>query len=183
MALINITLASKMTGIEDLEVLQFYIDATIKKIERIIGYPLSQTTQNDYIRGVNTSYLWLNRKPVSGIVDLTIDKELIDPSDYELREAEFNPHIVLNEDKYIVCDDCKAKVNNTAGYTDFNGLLPLDPDIQALIFGTIKSFESYIDNGELKSYKIDTIAYEFTSWINNNQNFYNQIYDVFGLNI
>ena len=36
MALINLTLAKTMTGITDDTTCQFYIDATLKKIEKII---------------------------------------------------------------------------------------------------------------------------------------------------
>ena len=67
MALYDIEFIKEMTGITDTDAATFYTDAVIKKIERMIGYPLGSTEQTDYINGLGTSYIWLPRKPVTAI--------------------------------------------------------------------------------------------------------------------
>ncbi len=180
MGLVDIEFAKEMTGIEDDTTMEFYIDAVVKKIERAIGYSLSQATQKDFIEGNNTMYLWLLRKPLVEVTEVIVDeKVLVVDDDYTIRNKSFTPHIILN-DTYVHTG-VEAEITSTAGYTDYDGILPLDEDILAFILATIKNFEGSIDNGGLESYKIDTINYKFLSWIDQQSSFNSVVKEIFGI--
>jgi hypothetical protein len=178
MALINLAFAKTMTGITDDTTCQFYIDATIKKIEKIIGYPLASTKRVDYIDGVNTENIWLYRKPVTAVSLVKIgDDTLTVTTDYTTRDlTSNNPYIKLVD--RILCKYEEAEIETTAGFAD--GLV--DQDIQMLIFNTIKAYESSLNENGLKSYRIDKISYDFFSYLERNQSFNNSVSEIFGLN-
>ena len=176
MALINLTLAKTMTGITDDTTCQFYIDATLKKIEKIIGYPLASTKRTDYIQGLNTENIWLYRKPVTAISLVKIgDKILTVNTDYTTRDLITKPVIKLVDN--ILCTFEEAEIESTAGFADGQ----VDQDIQMLIFNTIKAYENSLTENGLKSYKIDKISYDFFSYLEKNESFMNTVCDIFGL--
>lgn len=186
MALINLEFAKTMTGIEDDIIMQFYLDAAISKIEKIIGYSLSSAEQKDYIDGNGVSthysdldlaghYIWLPRKPVTDVSEVKIGDKVIVTDNYNIRNAKNVPHIILKED--CLCNWEEAAITYTAGFADE----ALDKDIELFIFSLIKDFESGLDNADLKSYKIDTVAYQFTSYLEKQSKLYSQISEIFGL--
>lgn len=177
MALIDTTFAQKITGIDDQEVLQFMIDAIIAKIEKIIGYSLSQQEKTEVITGLNTSYVWLKRKPVSNVASVVLFDETLATDEYKLKNAENTPHLILEDS--ILCSEDEIEVTYTAGFADGQ----LDPDIRLLIFNVINDFKSNLENGDLKSYKFEGMSYKFTSYLAKQNNFYSQVLDVFGVNI
>lgn len=177
MALISLALAKQFTGITDDTTCQFYIDATLKKIEKIIGYPLSSTKRVDYISGVNTENIWLYRKPVTAVSLVKIgDDTLTVTTDYTTRDLTGNNPCIKLVDR-ILCKYEEAEIESTAGFAD--GLV--DQDIQMLIFNTIKGFESSLNENGLKSYTIDKISYDFISYLEKNQGFNTAVQDTFGL--
>lgn len=188
MSLINLTLAKKMTGIEDEATLEFYIAAIISKIEKILGYSLSIAEKTDYPAGMgkansyseidfNGYYIWLPRKPVVSISSLVIRGEEIPSDKYELRDPTNMPHIMLSN-SYLNSYE-EAKVTYTAGFEDEK----LDNDIMFFIFRLIKEFDMAIDTDTavVESYKIDTISYKFLDFLKKQNEFYNQISEIFGL--
>ena len=177
MPLINTTFAQKMTDIDDSEVLEFMIDAIITKIEKYIGYPLAEEQTTDYIQGLNTREIWLPRKPVSTVSEVIIFDDALEIDEYNLRNADNNPHIVLENEILPTCEE--AKVTYTAGFADGQ----LDADIKLLVFNLINDFRSHLENGDIKSYKFEKLSYKFTSYLEKQDNFYNQMTEVFGVNI
>ncbi len=186
MALINLEFAKTMTGITDDTIMQFYLDAAISKIEKIIGYSLSSTEQKDYIDGkgisthysdldLNGYYIWLPRKPVTAISEVKIRDEVIDSDNYTLRNASNVPHIVLSENHLCYWEE--AEITYTAGFVDE----ALDKDIEMFIFSLINDFQNTLEDGELKSYKIRDVAYQYTTYLEKQSKLYDGISELFGL--
>lgn len=174
MPLIDTNFAQSMTEIDNSEVLEFMIEAIIKKIEKIIGYPLAKEETTDYIEGLNTREIWLPRKPVSNVSEVVVFNNSLEPEEYNIRNAEDTPHIVLKNEILPTCEE--AKVIYTAGFADGE----LDADIKLLIFNLINDFKSQLDNGDIKSYKFEKVSYKFTSYLEKQDNFYNQVINTFG---
>jgi len=182
MAIYDLDLIKKLTGIEDDEIASFYADAVICKIEKMLGYSLAEATQTDYIKGVGTSYAWLLRKPVSNISEVKYNDSIIESEEYSERNLKNTPHLIF--DDICPCPNEEIEVENTAGYKEFGtGEPQLDPCITALIAGAVQAWASQVENGGLDSYKIDTISYKFTQWMDSSQAFYTMIYDTFGVAI
>ncbi|WP_408956225.1 hypothetical protein [Natroniella sp. ANB-PHB2] len=164
-----------MTEIEDEEVLQFMIDAIIKKIERIIGYSLAREERTEYIKGVNTEYLWLKRKPVSEVAGIILFNEELTEDEYQLRSPEDRPYLKLKD--RVVPTSEEAEVTYTAGFESGE----LDSDIELLIFNLINDFRSNLEDGDIKSYSFAKISVKFTSYMEKQENLYSQITEVFGV--
>lgn len=170
--LVNITLAKQLTGIDDENLLSFYVEAICRKIEKFIGYPLAKTQRVDYLNGVNSCNLWLQRKPVTMINSVKNGGSLIPDTDYELRDAEYTPSLRFD---YVIPKCEELEVDNEAGYD----ILPYD--LQALLFDLINDFQSEMQNKGLSSYKISDISYTYRSYLDNENKFFSKIIDSFGI--
>ena len=178
MALIDIEFAKTMTEIEDETILNFYINAVIKKIERIIGCSLEQEEKTEKIEGYNTENIWLIRKPLISVSEVKINDDVIDSENYEIINNT-KPYIILKNN--VACIYSDIRITNVSGYTSYDGDYPLDEDVQLLIFSTIKKHSENLEYSGLTSYKISDIAYSFSSYINQNEEFINEINQIFGV--
>ena len=65
----DLNIAKSLTGIEDEELLKFYINSVILKIERVIGYKLLKAKITSLISGLNTNYVFLPEKKIEQVLN------------------------------------------------------------------------------------------------------------------
>ena len=63
----DLEIAKMLTNIEDEKLLNFYINATIKKIEVILGYELVKGQITSLVSGLNKKYVFLPRKKIESV--------------------------------------------------------------------------------------------------------------------
>ena len=65
----DLEIAKMLTNIEDEKLLNFYINATIKKIEVILGYELVKGQITSLVSGLNKKYVFLPRKKIERVLN------------------------------------------------------------------------------------------------------------------
>lgn len=163
----NIELAKKITKITDDELLRFYIEAVIKKIERILGYNLKTTTYNHKLYGVDRMYVYTVGRPLKAILQVIKNNYNITKECNIENERKIGLNFELCKCEYI-------EAEYEAGFET------LPEDIQMFIFSQVKSLLSSINGAGLKSYSIETISYTFEDNINKNDDFIKQVKNIFG---
>lgn len=158
-------LAKKLTGIADEEILDFYIKSIISKIERIIGYELVKCEKTEFVQGVDTNVVYLNRKPVERVSKaLWLNQEL---------------SFTLDKHRLILtaplCQSEFLEVTYTAGYEK------LPSDIQMFIFSTLK--ENLANENGLKSFSLKDVSYSYFDKVQQSENFRRGIIDLFGVRV
>ena len=63
----DLEIAKILTNIEDEKLLNFYINAVIKKIEGILGYELLKGQITSLVSGLNKNYVFLPRKRIERV--------------------------------------------------------------------------------------------------------------------
>lgn len=158
-------LAKKLTGITDDKLLEFYIEGIISRIERAIGYDLVKCEKTEFIQGVDTNVVYLERKPVERVSKaLWLNQEL----SYRVEEH----RLVLTAP---LCQSEFLEVTYTAGYD----VLPLD--IQMFIFSTLK--ENLANESGLKSFSLKDVSYSYFDKVQQSENFRRGIIDLFGVRV
>ncbi len=168
MPLYDIKFAEKVTKITDSELLTFYIEAVINKIERILGYKLKKATYNHKLYGVDKEYAYTIARPLTQI--LQINKDNYDITNQCNIESERK--IGLNFE-LCKCEYIQAKYE--AGYDT------LPEYIQYFIFSQVKNLVNTVNNAGIKSYSIETISYTFEDTVNRNDDFIKEVRNIFGV--
>lgn len=161
----NKELAKQLTGISDGEILDFYIKGIISKIERVIGYKLVKGEITEFIQGVDTNVVYLNKKPVESVSNA---KWLNQEVPFRLEKH----RLILTA---ILCQSEFLEVTYTGGYD----VLPLD--IQSFIFSTLK--ENLANESGLKSFSLKDVSYSYFDKVQQSESFRRGIIDLFGVRI
>jgi|GEM_PF-554093 len=158
-------LMKKITGIEDEDLLDFYIKAIITKIEKYIGYKLVKGEIKEIIEGLSSTYLYIKRRDFESVSNVTdaCEKNNI-PFSYVGRKIIFDEIIPVGT--YVV-------VTYTAGYEKIPEFL--------LLFIAQMVNEASTNKKGLKSYSIKGISYTYLSRIEQSDNFINGVRDLFGV--
>lgn len=164
---IDYDLLEKLTGVEDRELLTFYTEAIIEKIEKIIGYQLESAEKTEKIRGIDKNIIYLTRRPVTAIKSI-----LIDNKDATFFWSENQNYALLNE---IICCNFFVEVTYTAGYTE------LPKNLMMLISGLIKNEIASLNSDGLKSYKIKDVSYTWIDGLQNDNLFLEKVSSIFGM--
>lgn len=158
----NLKIAKTLTGIENEELLKFYLDSVIEKIERILGYKLIKQEITRLISGLDTKYLFVPEKKIERVLNAKMACKKLDFSFV-------NRKIIFDE---IITKNSYVEIEYIAGYET------LPNDILMFICDTIK--ENLSNEEGLKSYGIRGISYSFLSKIEQSDNFIRGIRDLFG---
>lgn len=165
--LYDLEIAKKITGITDEQILQFYIDAIIDKINNILGYDIKKHVHSEYITGVNKNYVYVTARPINQILEIKKD-------DFDLTKYSS----ILSSRKILlpieICNQHKIFAKYDAGYEQ------LPPSIQLFIFEQLKDAISEMNSAGLKSYSIETISYTYVDKQTKTTNFINDVKNLFG---
>ena len=161
----DIEMAKNIIGITDDALIDFLVKGTISRIERIIGYELVKCEKTEFIQGVDTNVVYLNRKPVEHI-----SKALWRNQEVSYRQEKHR--LILTAP---LCQSEFLEVTYTAGYE----YLPYD--IQMFIFSSIK--ESIANESGLKSFSLKDISYSYFDKVQQSENFRRGIIDLFGVRV
>lgn len=165
--LYDFELAKKITKIEDDELLGFYVNSIILKIERIIGYKLSIETYEHFISGIDKMYVYTIGRPLKEILHIS-------KNNFDITE-----HCNIESDRKIgldfeLCNSEKIRAKYIAGYEE------LPENIQLFIFLQVKNITDEIKNSNIKSYSIETISYTFKDTEDKNSDFIKEVKNIFG---
>lgn len=162
---VNYSLISKLTGIEDKQILMFYVDSIIKKIEKIIGIEIEYGKITEIVKGIDKNIVYLNKRPLESILEVQyLDKNI----DFTYNQGQ--NFVFL--DRIICCNEF-VKVTYTGGYKT------LPNDIVMLICDLVKSEMMAQQNAGLSSYKIKDISYSFIDGLDRNKDFMDKISTIF----
>lgn len=161
----DIEMAKNITGITDDALIDFLVKGTISRIERIIGYELVKCEKTEFIQGVDTNVVYLNRKPVEHI-----SKALWRNQEVSYRQEKHR--LILTAP---LCQSEFLEVTYTAGYE----YLPYD--IQMFVFSSIK--ESIANESGLKSFSLKDVSYSYFDKVQQSKNFRRGIIDLFGVRV
>lgn len=159
----DLNIAKSLTGIEDEELLKFYINSVILKIERVIGYKLLKSKITSLVSGLNTNYIFLPEKEIEQVLNVNMGCKIL-PFSY------INRKIIFDE---IISKNSYVEIQYIAGYDE------IPSDILLFICSTIK--ETITNEEGLKSYGIRGINYTFLNKIEQSDNFIRGIRDLFGI--
>ncbi|MFV0577987.1 MAG: hypothetical protein ACK5NU_04875, partial [Fusobacterium ulcerans] len=126
----NKEIAKSLTGIEGENLLDFYVGAVIKRIERVLGYELVKGEITEFLQGLNTNTLYLSKKPVEHISKVIWEYE-------ELPYRQENHQVIFNME---ICQSEIVKITYTGGYEE----LPVD--VQMFIFNKIREMAEMNEN-------------------------------------
>lgn len=159
----DLEIAKMLTNIEDEKLLNFYINATIKKIEVILGYELVKGQITSLVSGLNKKYVFLPRKKIERVLNAKSRCK-------KLPFSFVNRKVIFDE---IITTDSYVEIEYIAGYDD------LPENLLMFICSTIKE---ELSNAEgLKSYGIRGINYTFLNKIEQSDNFIRGVKDLFGV--
>lgn len=161
----DIEMAKNITRITDDALVDFLVKGTISRIERIIGYELVKCEKTEFIQGVDTNVVYLNRKPVEHI-----SKALWRNQEVSYRQEKHR--LILTAP---LCQSEFLEVTYTAGYE----YLPYD--IQMFVFSSIK--ESIANESGLKSFSLKDVSYSYFDKVQQSENFRRGIIDLFGVRV
>ncbi|MBF1200683.1 MAG: hypothetical protein HXM14_00565 [Fusobacterium periodonticum] len=159
----DLNIAKSLTGIEDEELLKFYINSVILKIERVIGYKLLKSKITSLVGGLNTNYVFLPEKEIEEVLNVNMGCKIL-PFSYINRKVIFDE--IISKNSYV-------EIQYIAGYNE------IPSDILLFICSTIK--ETITNEEGLKSYGIRGINYTFLNKIEQSDNFIRSIRDLFGI--
>ena len=159
----NLEIAKILTNIEDEKLLNFYINAVIKKIEGTLGYELLKGQITSLVSGLNKNYVFLPRKKIERVLNVKRGCKKL-PFSYVNRKVIFDE--IITVDSYV-------EIEYIAGYEE------LTENLLMFICSTIKE---ELSNAEgLKSYGIRGINYTFLNKIEQSDNFIRGVKDLFGV--
>ena len=159
----NLEIAKILTNIEDEKLLNFYINAVIKKIEGTLGYELLKGQITSLVSGLNKNYVFLPRKKIERVLNAKRGCKKL-PFSYVNRKVIFDE--IITVDSYV-------EIEYIAGYEE------LTENLLLFICSTIKE---ELSNAEgLKSYGIRGINYTFLNKIEQSDNFIRGVKDLFGV--
>ena len=159
----DLEIAKILTNIEDEKLLNFYINAVIKKIEGILGYELLKGQITSLVSGLNKNYVFLPRKKIERVLNAKRGCKKL-PFSYVNRKVIFDE--IITVDSYV-------EIEYIAGYEE------LTENFLMFICSTIKE---ELSNAEgLKSYGIRGINYTFLNKIEQSDNFIRGVKDLFGV--
>lgn len=159
----DLNIAKSLTGIEDEELLKFYINSVILKIERVIGYKLLKSKITSLVGGLNTNYVFLPEKEIEQVLNVNMGCKIL-PFSYINRKVIFDE--IISKNSYV-------EIQYIAGYDE------IPSDILLFIYSTIK--ETITNEEGLKSYGIRGINYTFLNKIEQSDNFIRGVRDLFGV--
>ena len=159
----DLNIAKSLTGIEDEELLKFYINSVILKIERVIGYKLLKAKITNLISGLNTNYVFLPEKKIEQVLNVNRGCKIL-PFSYINRKVIFDE--IISKNSYV-------EIQYIAGYDE------IPSDVLLFICSIIK--ESITNEEGLKSYAIRGISYTFLNKIEQSDNFVRGVRDLFGV--
>ena len=159
----DLEIAKILTNIEDEKLLNFYINAVIKKIEGILGYELLKGQITSLVSGLNKNYVFLPRKKIERVLNAKSGCT-------KLPFSFVNRKVIFDE---IITVDSYVEIEYIAGYEE------LPENLLMFICSTIKE---ELSNAEgLKSYGIRGINYTFLNKIEQSDNFIRGVKDLFGV--
>jgi len=159
----DLEIAKILTNIEDEKLLNFYINAVIKKIEGILGYELLKGQITSLVSGLNKNYVFLPRKRIERVLNAKRGCK-------KLPFSFINRKVIFDE---IITVDSYVEIEYIAGYEE------LSENLLMFICSTIKE---ELSNAEgLKSYGIRGINYTFLNKIEQSDNFIRGVKDLFGV--
>lgn len=159
----DLEIAKILTNIEDEKLLNFYINAVIKKIEGILGYELLKGQITSLVSGLNKNYVFLPRKKIERVLNAKRGCK-------KLSFSYVNRKVIFDE---IITVDSYVEIEYIAGYEE------LTENLLMFICSTIKE---ELSNAEgLKSYGIRGINYTFLNKIEQSDNFIRGVKDLFGV--
>lgn len=159
----DLNIAKSLTGIEDEELLKFYINSVILKIERVIGYKLLKSKITSLVGGLNTNYVFLPEKEIEQVLNVNMGCKIL-PFSYINRKVIFDK--IISKNSYV-------EIQYIAGYDE------IPSDILLFICSIIK--ENITNEDGLKSYAIRGISYTFLNKIEQSDNFVRGVRDLFGV--
>jgi hypothetical protein len=159
----DLNIAKNLTGIEDEELLKFYINSVILKIERVIGYKLLKSKITSLVGGLNTNYVFLPEKEIEQVLNVNMGCKIL-PFSYINRKVIFDK--IISKNSYV-------EIQYIAGYDE------IPSDILLFICSIIK--ENITNEDGLKSYAIRGISYTFLNKIEQSDNFVRGVRDLFGV--
>ena len=159
----DLEIAKILTNIEDEKLLNFYINAVIKKIEGILGYELLKGQITSLVSGLNKNYVFLPRKRIERVLNTKKGCK-------KLPFSFVNRKVIFDE---IITTDSYVEIEYIAGYDE------LPENMLMFICSIIKE---EVSNAEgLKSYGIRGINYTFLNKVEQSDNFIRGVKDLFGV--
>ena len=165
--LYDLELAKKITGIEDEDILKFYIDGIILRINAILGYNIEKHDKLENINGINKDYVYVNDRPLNSITEVKYYGNDITSHCLKVSNRKVSLPMCLSSE-----DDITMSYN--AGYEE------LPANIQLFIFGQVSAIATAMQNAGLKAYSIEGISYSFVDAATQEITFVNQIKNMFG---
>lgn len=161
----DINLAKKIVGIDDEEVLDFYIKGIISQIEAMIGYKLVKGQIKEFVEGLDTNVVYLKGRAIERVTNvLWLNKQI----NYRQEKHRLFLDVPLCGSEFL-------EVDYIAGYKK----LPFN--IQMFIFSSIK--ETKANEAGLKSFALKDVSYSYFDKVQQSDNFRRGIIDIFGVRI
>lgn len=158
----DIETAKTLTNIEDEALLDFYIQAVVGRIEKIIHYKLARGSKTELVNGLDTNYIFVKEKCIESISNAYRGCERLGCVLIG-RKIIFDE--VINKNEFI-------RVEYEGGYEE----MPAE-----LLFFICSTIKESLSNAEgLKSYGIRGINYSFLDKIEQSDNFVRGVRDLFG---
>lgn len=167
---IDLELAKEATGVGDVKKLTALINASLQVIAKILGVDTLEITERDeYVKGLNSNYVYTKARPIKSVLNVidTYYNTDITALCYERTSISIGF-------RKIICNGRELNIKFVAGYDKLN-------ESQLMtIFDFIKDFlASSSEEKKLKSYKIETIQYEFENSKELYENFIKKVKLVF----
>ena len=165
--LYDIEIGKIITKIEDEELLQFYVDSIISRINAILGYNITKHDTSENILGVNKDYVYVKERPLNQILQVSKNNYDLTLECNKLSERKIGLSFCLSAQDTI-------QVEYNAGYEE------LPKHIQLFIFNQVSQIITSMSNAGIKSYSIESISYSFIDANTQEQTFITQVNNIFG---
>ncbi len=144
-----------------------WLDIAWEKLITLIGYDISIGDTTEKPDKLDSRVMYFNRRPVNSIAEVKINDDIEDINNYSVFKArglEFKDRIITQDTAFPYGMTGGYRNNIEVTYNAGFDATTLPNTLIMVCADMVRSLKHQTsDSGDLKSYKIDTIAYEWKS--------------------
>ncbi|MGL5126156.1 MAG: hypothetical protein ACRC6U_09295 [Fusobacteriaceae bacterium] len=152
------------------EISDFLLDVAWENITNYIGYDIMLQEREESLEGNGTNALYLNYRPIKSITETFVNKKLINNPSFSDRYLK-----LITKDGYSRYESPTLYQHNLKDEIEIKYMAGYDKVPNQIVMAAtslLSSLKSNLgDEGNLKSYKINTISYTFKEYSEKNQEF------------
>ncbi|MGL4998549.1 MAG: hypothetical protein ACRC5T_06220 [Cetobacterium sp.] len=156
--------------VDYLDISDFLLDVAWENITNYIGYDVMLQEREEVLEGNGTEFLYLNYRPIQKITEIIVNKNLIKIPKFTDRFLR-----LFTEDGYSRYEHPTLYTHNLKDEIEVKYIAGYDKLPNQIVMAAISLLSSLKSNlgdeGNLKSYKINTISYTFKEQSEKNQEF------------